>query len=1267
MGNKHLFLKVMTILVVTSGFSSPAGASLGWSDSSTFAVNLLSSLSATLAWDDSTGFGVDLRRIDRGWGNSPEFALSGGGSSQPGVLEGTVYNKNTGQPVAAAEITVAGTYATQSNDQGYFSFSGLPTGSTSIVAAKSGYYVLTQTVIIHSSSSATVNLVLTPQTSSTLPAVVEVKGKYSGAAKHAYYLHGVPLNETFAATIDWKGYTPYQVKWITPSGTITDTISGTTIFRTFAMGHDFGAGGKLRVQAMGQDGAVESALYTVNFDVIPMPPIVNLIPGVFYEAVPTGEGFEYRIMGLLTGVNIDLAKWEASQVEGSFPIFGGQEMKIGLQLVNNPSPWEGSLSGKVTSDGTAEIFTVGWSDEYKKTIRKGVRCRKGIKLPFIEAAPEATLTFKFNWSKSLKDWAPGGELELGCDFKYSSPQIPVGVLVIVPIYVRAEVDLDLALTLGVDDWTTEGPQWYGQFDFEPLAKGILGAGVAHVACVEGYLGGGFHATVALLPALEWQGAYIILVGGVQATFGPLTFGPAELRYEWPEQESQGMMTATVSMNTLLRHPEWCLLSRDYLKYRVPESLQLRPLGAALEGQGQTVEQPIETAVFPYSVPNITRSGPAILAVWIADDTGRSLINRTELSFARYDANSWSASVAVADDGTADLNPQLIALPDGDAACIWQDANGVLNDANDVETFTSHLELAVSTYDHVTATWSTAQRLTDNAILDRSPKLAATATDDMIAVWISNGANDLWGSYPNAPNSIMWSAYDGSAWTESNAISAGWGTILDTALAYNGAAAALVFCVDADDNLDTPEDQDLWMITYTGGAWSAPIQLTTDPNTDAAPRLAYDSSGTLHLAWLRGHDICVATGTDVAHAQVVAAPQESLQSKDFDLVMGGNGQIALVWNDVSETYNDIWVSYCHPVLQSWSKPRQLTQDDAAERFISGAFDADGNLFCVYDKNHTEYEDREEVVNGQTVVVQDVPKAGRSDLTYLRYELTADLQVTPANVQITPSNPAPGSSATISATVNNLGESAVSNVAVAFYDGDPQAGGVRIGQVQTIAGPIAGGDANSASVSWVVPQGTSPHRVFVVVDPNMTQDDRDWGNNAADIPALAANLTVSEITSQKAGQTHILTVRVSNVGVVPADNVTVVLKQNDPNGPTLASGQVATVAAGAYHDISFTLSNLPYGQPVVCAVLDGGNQIDELSEDDNTASLRVLNFAPGDFDANGYVDVVDLAVLAEEWLLTGDGLQADISPVGGDDVVNLADFAELAAHWPIGSEP
>lgn len=55
-----------------------------------------------------------------------------------------------------------------------------------------------------------------------------------------------------------------------------------------------------------------------------------------------------------------------------------------------------------------------------------------------------------------------------------------------------------------------------------------------------------------------------------------------------------------------------------------------------------------------------------------------------------------------------------------------------------------------------------------------------------------------------------------------------------------------------------------------------------------------------------------------------------------------------------------------------------------------------------------------------------------------------------------------------------------------------------------------------------------------------------------------------------------------------------------------------------------------------------------------------FIKEDFNRNGGVDIIDVGILAGEWLQTED-LKADIYPECGDGAVNLLDFVEFARNW------
>jgi hypothetical protein len=459
------------------------------------------------------------------------------------------------------------------------------------------------------------------------------------------------------------------------------------------------------------------------------------------------------------------------------------------------------------------------------------------------------------------------------------------------------------------------------------------------------------------------------------------------------------------------------------------------------------------------------------------------------------------------------------------------------------------------------------RLTNDCVLDRSPSIAAPASDDVLAVWVKNASNDLFGS-ATAPNSVMWSHCDGTQWGAPAAIASGIGTILNTTLAYDGLTGTYVFCVDSDDDLDTTADEELWAASYAGGVWSAPTRLTNDDVMDSSPRLFYDSGGALKLAWLKGSDFCIAAGTDAANAEVVGSPGESYGARDFDVIADASGRLVLLWSDASKTYSDLWTVYYDAAESVWSKPRQLTFEDSSECSAKGAFLADGKLLAIYGKTLTNFVDKTVTVNGQEVVVPGVPEAGRTDLCYMTYEMGCDLSVAVEDVGVLPVNPEPGTQASITGTIRNLGEAAASDVEVAFYDGDPQAGGTLIGTVQTIAGPVQGGGEGQASATWDVSATLVSHHIYTVVDPNQTQEDRDRTNNVCSFPVVMPDLTIQGVGIEQVGpKKYVVTGRVANEGQVPLENVALSMRLGSTTGQELSADTVASLAPAAFHDFSY----------------------------------------------------------------------------------------------------
>jgi hypothetical protein len=55
---------------------------------------------------------------------------------------------------------------------------------------------------------------------------------------------------------------------------------------------------------------------------------------------------------------------------------------------------------------------------------------------------------------------------------------------------------------------------------------------------------------------------------------------------------------------------------------------------------------------------------------------------------------------------------------------------------------------------------------------------------------------------------------------------------------------------------------------------------------------------------------------------------------------------------------------------------------------------------------------------------------------------------------------------------------------------------------------------------------------------------------------------------------------------------------------------------------------------------------------------------DLTKDGYIDFLDYSLLADQWLMSGEGLAGDITPAEGDAEVDIFDLMLLADYWLAG---
>lgn len=1126
-----------------------------------------------------------------------------------GVVNGTVRDSSTGAPISGATVALTGQSSKQTNSQGQFSFTGVPAGQKELIVSKPPlYYSQTKSVSVAAGSTTSIDVLLI-SAGGPVVTVAQITSRFCDPNNHAYYLNGVPLNETFTATVDWQGHPAGSVEFRTPQGTVLGSGSGDTWTCTFNVGSDFGTGGHLQVVAVPGDGAPASPVCTANFDIINPPSVISASSLV---ADTSGPDLKYVIADdSCTMAPLDEAV-QPSDIPSGIPFFGGDDISFKAM---------GFLTGSVNDDGTVTT-TVSPS-----------AAMSSVELGPVEFEP--TLDGTVTWRLVGGVWETVERaVTIGVT---GSAGFTAYVWYVPPVYFEVNAGVDAEITVVATGWMMSEPG--GTFAFQghiaPWIEGVVGVGIDGFISVEGYARGGVYADLLAPPAptnclgvLEEVGLFV--TAGAR---GELFF--AEL-FDLSETWTWSLCGGRAELVSRTGHDRPRMMSRNHLKAK---DYAAYVLNSSILGGGRdqvTTERSVQESVFPRSDPHLAALGDDLLLAWVHDDPSRTPVNFARIDYVKGEYQEalepwpWTWSVLplpVHDDGTADFDPFLAAMPDGTAFLAWENASEVLaepQDPNDpdqveakLEELKSKMEICLATHDG--DNWGTPTRMTTNNYLDRSPQISVADDGKALLVWISNTANDQIGTAQN-PNEISYCLYDGAAWSSPAPAAAGVSSVVKYTVAYGGTNATILYVADLDDNQDTVDDRELFGITYDGTAWSAVARLTTDSVEDATPQARYDSNGNLLLVWYSGGNILM-QATDLAAwnpCMVVdrqGAP--ALGAADFRLTTGGSGNIALIWQAASKERVDIWAALYDPNHQVWTAPKQITTDAEGrmEYNMAAVYTALGDLLVAYDKVDVNYE-TQLVEIGEVLKEIQVPVFGDADLYLLRHIVTGDVAVCNEDVSMTPANPTPGQAATITATIRNVGDTAQQNVEVAFYDGHPMQGGTLFATV-AIPDLLLGGTATQVNVNWAVPPSSESHDLYVVAQ---AQDDGWPNNNTAVLTGVVRpDLSVSSLSVQEVGLSRVFTVRVMNTSGLPADNVGVTLRRDAVDGPVLATLSIPeSITPGAYYDSSWMWEDLPACRVDVSvyAIVDNDDAIAEFDEANNTR-LAVVNI--GDpftmYDLNG----------------------------------------------------
>ncbi|MBI5192349.1 MAG: choice-of-anchor D domain-containing protein [Nitrospirae bacterium] len=1137
-----------------------------------------------------------------------------GGQEGPSAIKGVVYNSSR-SPIAGVNVLI-GTYAATSDVNGQYSIQTIPYGDYVVTVSKTGFATHAENISIPPMTTVIKDFTLTLASSAEIN-VLSISSKYGG---HVFYLDGVDHLVTYSINVDWGGHPPQTVRFITPKGSYDVATTGSTALRAFNMGTEFGSCGKLKVQAISSDGT-SSIEKEADFEVMSFP-LVDL--SAFMELIDAGDRFYYGTNS--GGLNLSFIEQgvDAGIIPKNIPIFGDSPFRLDyIPEVNTEITssgeftmgfrWSDLEAGNVIDESWGRehnlMKIVALIDDYAAKGRVDRRRLPKAAVSSFDLSFYPIVSINGEFLPSTCQWGYTGSIGMAGELGLSKswPFIFMAGPVPVPMYAKATLNVTADATAQVLD--INPVKLNGQLGLNPYVRGSLGAGVDEVLAVEGWLGGGSDLQLQWPQTPALQDLSLYLNGGVSVYAFLFKWEQEALRWDWSLYNQAAALSSLEYPRQYPAQPS--LLQRNYLSKpgygrfsRMP-GYSIKTMAA--DGLPYTTAiAPLQVNVFPYSESSISSNGTNLNLTWLYDNPQRTSINRSMAVSSSFNGTAWSTPQAISDDGTADFHPEIITFPDGSAVAAWEDEGIVMPDTATFDDMVQNLEISAAHYNPQTGQWSGAQRLTSNSYLDRSPKMAGKTGDNIILTWISNETNDLSGS-ATAPNNLWYSKWDGmsQSWSAPALISQIPNGLLKYSLSYDGSTGHVVMSLDTDGDMATINDHELYILSYSNGAWGTLTRLTDDLVTDDNPQIAIDPAGNFVLTWIKGNELSGVSNFDMNARTVIRADEYSSNLADFRLASSSDGKLSIVWAESSEYSSDLYAIFYDPLFAVWGSPRQLTSDTETERHITASFYGNDTLVAVYNRNIVGLTQvARPTASGQSVTL-DMPVPVSTDLYMLKYTMGEDLALEGGSLLPSPLNPLPGENILLRVKAMNLGDKGESNIPVVFYLGDPLAGGTLIGEA-VIGQVLSPGDTTEVSIPWTVPQTTTPLSIYAVIDPSATIDPVNRFNNVVSTQIVKPDLVLKSVRWEKLTDSLFsITARVSNDGSIASGATDVRFRKDSTSGELLFTNSISALAPYEAMDVNFVwdVTALPLPRYVVSVSVDEGGMVAEFDEGNNAGSITI----------------------------------------------------------------
>ena len=744
-------------------------------------------------------------------------------------------------------------------------------------------------------------------------------------------------------------------------------------------------------------------------------------------------------------------------------------------------------------------------------------------------------TFKADFLGYLEGWIDSdghirftevcGDVAAEFEYKVKTQFGPAGVPIFYA-YVQAGAEAGAQFSTGRTIPTGDFP-----FEFDitvhltPKVKGGGGIGL------EGVVSGGLYAkaempvkyaikkknfTLDISGEIGFEAHYII--GEVS---GPILSGTFHLLNEYfgtkSEQTRRRIMTKCLT-TTYIEHPikenqnESKLLSRDYIddqQWLGTNNTLKRKARAKSTSKYEIDNKTIESSVNEFQRPKLVTAGDTLMLVWVDDDSSRDEFNRYKLLYSLYKNGSWTIPKAVADAGTMDYAPSVMAVGD-DIYVTYQNFNKKFTSYND-NTFielNKSSEIKIAKYNSNTDSFDNVKTVTSNDTFDYNPCISVENSKPVF-YWVNCSSEN----FGEKSCSIMKCDLDGNVST----VYGGLNYIFELSVVGND----VYYTAESDCNNDTKNDLNLYknnsQITNNDGIINQeiPTSLASVNNT-----LYYISNNGIYKVNNSSTQLVYQNNQILGNLQMLATDKG----------------IRAIWSQSSSVGTDFCTSEF--VNGNWSEPVSITDSNKLLSQLS-VVDYKGTLFGAYNSTERIEEDGS-FKNGSTDLCMF------STSGFSKFELSLN--------SIDENELLNNGKSKLNVLVENKGTETLNDVDFEIVD--------SLGYSQTVTKRvnIPSGDYEivefdyAPKISRDGPQLTALASDSSELEERISSEGFEKRTLIVKANALGfsdsaqekignADLSIEDLTLERVGKLNIITAQVHNLGSIDANNVNVVFKNGD----------------------------------------------------------------------------------------------------------------------------